>query len=1564
MATLAPLAQQCRRQAINSFASCLALAPFIFAAAAAADLCFRCSTQRLMSSWADLQFQDTTLEENAAWPSALVGSSTTPMMSLFNDCNVPTIEAEMELVTWHQANSSGVYRAGNVTGLDYVFLPASIDNFDEGYMVKTPLLQIAAEQASMQDEDSVLMGAVRLTVAADYVTQPFVVVSASALDTLTGLSYSVSVHGPSMPTDVVTQVEWSYMSRSGTLPEATTHTPPLEQRLASRNLSAGQKEQCVVTLPVIFLLGNRLLHIWVLCTNTTSLAEYACSGQCASRLRKLKCKRFRRSNCVYDPKLNDHCFFECIAWQALKSKPTPQQVMAVRRICATMWTLLPSQLQTVAFKEGMTPRAYCSAIENRMWGGALECDLLDQKLGLKIKIVLGNDQFDPLRNCCYLRLHQEHFTLVACSKQPEWRAFASLMKRRPPALERAITNITQSLDGAVDRQPQVNAAPTCRGGANLVCNIDTPSVNPFLGDSPPFLQVIREGLWLPEPFADRYPGTVLANPVLTVSFTDHCRLTSTIANVIEGVTGVLHCPVINNADRLAFYRGVRPTQQWLTVINYPQETILKFRFTLLLLRLVCGCNWKIDVFTNQQAQSATCWASSASRVVVILDYEEEQTYLLYKQSTALRGGATFTSNLFSDVENPYLASSDYARVLWRCEWIRAYCADRLAGISDTLPVFDIIMTDDKDVVLTICSIIDSLFERQRCPVIRHASRLQFFVSKQTAASDFVIISLPSTRGQYGRMMQALSNMMNKISKEIQIFGVRFWGPVTCWARWADRAVIIVDPASQYYIFLFKQRSKAIPHLLKPALRGGMHLMGTDSVEFRNAQLQTLRMMLRAPPSLPMNVCALDGSVHHFNTALLDTVDWFAAEEDPSPPLSRCPSESWRAYMRVVRAELPRAAPCNTCLLDGTEHYYNLARLDTVDWFAAEEDQPTPLSTCTPTHSVYGDGDISDALLEFRRVFHQFQCSLSFAQRSCRTPTTGLPVRGGNSWALTEHLRLVEQAEEELMQHYALTEVPEFLFHVPHLNHADWVDGFVDATATTVQLLAAVLTRSLVLGTHPRGIYYFATNELASRSSLSLWYVPNDRRARTVMFDILMRARHAQNLAVLHFVFTGPPRLHDFVDLPPLHAMRFSSEWMARVTGAYAVLFDPLEQDYFIIHRQSGPPALLRGGARGSEEFDADYDNDEAPIEDLSCPKPRDSQPSAEATAAVSAAVDLTLEQQSSVTDAAVIASEPPSMEQEYSGRLHLGMELEDAKVLPRGEPQKAFTLAWGPLAGQVRSRVGALWNSLSPFGDTRSNLWHTSWHLEFLPKEEAEVKTLELAAAIRCEGNPDWRASLAAIKRCRYEGAHPKKQGEERQAWDAVLKAVSLPTRADYIARTKSATSGQPATTAASSSSCPAAAKHPPVTRDKAIPPPPRKRSRSPSSSTSESSTCADDCRPLHLSWSPFTVKDAMEFRAKYTRQGTPPLGHRRLEQHLPQTVTAARHGRSTGATSRHLELHHLVTTPAIGRFQLTRTLLRNSLGTVISWASQHPQDVQFTPVARALPVFPKHWPIMRRDSP
>eukprot|EP00971_Amphidinium_carterae_P292394 5804443-Amphidinium_carterae.2 len=70
---------------------------------------------------------------------------------------------------------------------------------------------------------------------------------------------------------------------------------------ASSDISVGQKDLCTITILEVYALCNKLLHIFVLCTRSTLLAEYACCRQTSSRFKKMKWKRIRTRSCVYDP---------------------------------------------------------------------------------------------------------------------------------------------------------------------------------------------------------------------------------------------------------------------------------------------------------------------------------------------------------------------------------------------------------------------------------------------------------------------------------------------------------------------------------------------------------------------------------------------------------------------------------------------------------------------------------------------------------------------------------------------------------------------------------------------------------------------------------------------------------------------------------------------------------------------------------------------------------------------------------------------------------------------------------------------------------------------------------------------------------------------------------------------------------------------------------------------------------------------------------------------------------------------------------------------------------------
>eukprot|EP00971_Amphidinium_carterae_P172029 3410937-Amphidinium_carterae.1 len=84
---------------------------------------------------------------------------------------------------------------------------------------------------------------------------------------------------------------------------------------------------------------------------------------------------------------------------------------------------------------------------------------------------------------------------------------------------------------------------------------------------------------------------------------------------------------------------------------------------------------------------------------------------------------------------------------------------------------------------------------------------------------------------------------------------------------------------------------------------------------------------------------------------------------------------------------------NTCLLDGTLQFYNLARLDTVDWFAAEED-PSPPMFYTPLHTEYLDAH-AQLIAELRQALIPIQVQAHLATLGRRSPHLTLSKRGGD-----------------------------------------------------------------------------------------------------------------------------------------------------------------------------------------------------------------------------------------------------------------------------------------------------------------------------------------------------------------------------------------------------------------------------------------------------------------------------------------------------------------------------------------------------------------------------------------
>eukprot|EP00971_Amphidinium_carterae_P207734 4121815-Amphidinium_carterae.3 len=249
-----------------------------------------------------------------------------------------------------------------------------------------------------------------------------------------------------------------------------------------------------------------------------------------------------------------------------------------------------------------------------------------------------------------------------------------------------------------------------------------------------------------------------------------------------------------------------------------------------------------------------------------------------------------------------------------------------------------------------------------------------------------------------------------------------------------------------------------------------------------------------------------------------------------------------------------------------------------------------------------------------------------------------------------------------------------------------------------------------------------------------------------------------------------------------------------------------------------------------------------------------------------------------------------------SGRLHLGMEIDDSRMLPQGGPTKEFTIKLGERVGSVRKQATALWETISHFGSLRSLLWHGSWHLEFLPPAQTEQEQKNLCHILWKKGGHDWNAAMSTINRCRrkmlaltdeldpvwqdLKTQVAKNRPRQRKAWDTILKASALPTRAEYEAgeaerlkqlKPEGEARAPPTNTAPEDvraeapSSC-TVTLAPVLAKEGSIPPPP-KRKRS-SSSTSESSSSPE---PKFRSWSTFTVKDGIEHRAKHKRQGSDP---------------------------------------------------------------------------------------------
>eukprot|EP00971_Amphidinium_carterae_P209134 4148855-Amphidinium_carterae.3 len=182
-----------------------------------------------------------------------------------------------------------------------------------------------------------------------------------------------------------------------------------------------------------------------------------------------------------------------------------------------------------------------------------------------------------------------------------------------------------------------------------------------------------------------------------------------------------------------------------------------------------------------------------------------------------------------------------------------------------------------------------------------------------------------------------------------------------------------------------------------------------------------------------------------------------------------------------------------------------------------------------------------------------------------------------------------------------------------------------------------------------------------------------------------------------------------------------------------------------------------------------------------------------------------------------------------AGRLHLGMELDDRRVLPPGDATKTFTVLWGEVVGGVRKETEALWQSIANFNATQELLWHGCWHLDFIPKDQAADEAYNLNKALWKQGH-DWDHTQETISRCRAKMRHltdmlnpawqdlktqiAKNKPKQRAAWDAILKAAALPTREDYekkanqkLQQIRQKEAGQPAQSGSSNDHLKVAAK-------------------------------------------------------------------------------------------------------------------------------------------------------------
>ena len=128
-------------------------------------------------------------------------------------------------------------------------------------------------------------------------------------------------------------------------------------------------------------------------------------------LRQQKRKRVKAIHYLYNPDLNDDCFYQSVLY-GLGLSTDKAHVEALRCHLASLWEARPADLERVAREEQLTGVQYLRGIKSRMWGGSPEMDLLGKHHGIGFCVLNvhkeieyeshGKVQFVLLR-------HAEHF---------------------------------------------------------------------------------------------------------------------------------------------------------------------------------------------------------------------------------------------------------------------------------------------------------------------------------------------------------------------------------------------------------------------------------------------------------------------------------------------------------------------------------------------------------------------------------------------------------------------------------------------------------------------------------------------------------------------------------------------------------------------------------------------------------------------------------------------------------------------------------------------------------------------------------------------------------------------------------------------------------------------------------------------------------------------------------------------------------------------------------------------------------------------------------------------------